>query len=517
MTTYTWAMSNTPSHSQKKVVSVEILHLDALGYGPEGKHTRRKWREECLANLLAGEVAFKAWQVVLQSKVQRDTPSVDAGFSRTFDDWTTDTVLGITQASYALDFVGHCFESGLNAHKVEFLSLANFVGALFNSSAVFTNAVFNHGANFSDATFSEYVSFKKAEFSWVANFGNAEFNKHANFDDAIFHGNGLFNNTVFHDEAMFFSTQFDDYTLFSGASFDGAAYFRGAKFNEYVSFINATFSKSTYFTRAEFHNQCHFGFVQALEQKETSFAGEANFENSIFKNVGHFERVRFINLVPSFQGVDNATTRIEFSGDSYFPKHDRTEDAVNRLGHLKRLADEHGQTDQALNFNALELHAKAGLATTSSFTKLVTWVYGAVSDYGRSFTRPVATYVALLLITLLLATGHAAFCLPAKDCYGARWQILTDLLRTTAPCAPVTDDKLHISGYRAAAEYTLYRAAGVLDFSDNDKSTDAVARRLFGQLIEPWWMRVWGVFKAIASTALLFLTALGLRNKYRIK
>jgi hypothetical protein len=30
-------------------------------------------------------------------------------------------------------------------------------------------------------------------------------------------------------------------------------------------------------------------------------------------------------------------------------------------------------------------------------------------------------------------------------------------------------------------------------------------------------MRLWGIFKAIASTALLFLAALGLRNKYRIK
>jgi uncharacterized protein involved in copper resistance len=61
------------------------------------------------------------------------------------------------------------------------------------------------------------------------------------------------------------------------------------------------------------------------------------------------------------------------------------------------------------------------------------------------------------------------------------------------------------------------RAAGILDFSDNGKGTEAVANRLFGQPIEPWWMRIWGVLKAVASTALLFLAALGLRNKYRIK
>ena len=65
--------------------------------------------------------------------------------------------------------------------------------------------------------------------------------------------------------------------------------------------------------------------------------------------------------------------------------------------------------------------------------------------------------------------------------------------------------------------HTLYRAAGVLDFTDNDKQTEAINRRLFAAPIEPWWMRAYGVLKAIASTALLFLAALGLRNRYRLK
>ncbi len=60
--------SNTPT--QKKTVSVEILHLDEIGYGPQGQLTRREWRKECLSMLCGGRGHFEAWQDMnrIQSK-----------------------------------------------------------------------------------------------------------------------------------------------------------------------------------------------------------------------------------------------------------------------------------------------------------------------------------------------------------------------------------------------------------------------------------------------------------------
>jgi hypothetical protein len=84
-------------------------------------------------------------------------------------------------------------------------------------------------------------------------------------------------------------------------------------------------------------------------------------------------------------------------------------------------------------------------------------------------------------------------------------------------CKEFDTCQFQMSGYRAATEYTLFRAAGVLDFADDGKRTTAVNQRLFAQPFEPAMMRVWGIFKAIFSTALLFLVALGLRNRYRLK
>ena len=76
---------------------------------------------------------------------------------------------------------------------------------------------------------------------------------------------------------------------------------------------------------------------------------------------------------------------------------------------------------------------------------------------------------------------------------------------------------LKLSYERAVFEYAMFRAGGVMDFTDTGKQNNAVNCRLFDEPIEPVFMRGWGMLKGIASIALLFLAALGLRNKYRIK
>ncbi|MBC7756518.1 MAG: hypothetical protein H7Z20_07760 [Bdellovibrio sp.] len=50
------------ANENKKIVTIEVLHLDDLGYGPEGKLTRRQWREECYNNYQSGDNAFLEWQ-----------------------------------------------------------------------------------------------------------------------------------------------------------------------------------------------------------------------------------------------------------------------------------------------------------------------------------------------------------------------------------------------------------------------------------------------------------------------
>ena len=172
-----------------------------------------------------------------------------------------------------------------------------------------------------------------------------------------------------------------------------------------------------------------------------------------------------------------------------------------------------------MRFNAIELHIKRLNINTDLGYKFATFLYEKISDYGRSFVRPMLTFFILIVFTYFIALLHAGIYSP-KNCTGEVYLIFSDFLDNKKPsCLSIVlkDDKFLLSGYRAAFEYTSFRAAGILDFSDSDKQTAAVAKRLFDAEVEPWWMRFWGIFKALASASLLFLAALGLRNKYRIK
>lgn len=539
--------TNSNILAEKKVVSVEILHLDELGYGPQGKHTRREWRQECLENLLAGKVEFESWQEKIKSQIIETMPDVKFGCE--FPDNTYfDNYYYLSDESkpYTLDFVGNVFEDDFDVATFAFQFPINFNGSSFYKSARFSAASFGLFVDLGRCTFIGTAYFYGTTFSMLAGFFNSVFHDLGVFTNALFLNHAYLDRVKFSYGATFHNANFAARSSFMHLEASGSINFSSAKFKEasfhfaqfkLCSFDDATFENDANFTSAKFvdhasfvktifNSRCIFNNFLDDETKiwndETTFGNGVDFENAIFKNVGHFERVRFLKYVPSFLGVDNASTRLEFSGDKYFFITDNSEQAVKQLGQLKRLSEEHGQTDQALNFNAMELRAKR-LQTepqpaTFSF-KVVTWLYEKLSDYGRSFTQPLIAYLALLLITLWLAIVNTII-FSAKNCESEKWYLFTNLWREQIECVDKTkigETKVPLSGWRAAFEYTSYRASGILDFADADKQTIAVANRLFDQPIEPWWMRIWGVFKAIASTALLFLAALGLRNKYRIK
>lgn len=527
---------------QKTVVRVDIQHLDELGYGPQGKYTRREWREICLKFFLGDKESFKAWQDGWLSAEILIDASADFGYRIKAKYISDEKIIVANSHRCTLDFTGQIFSKEVFAYYFEFLHFTKFTYAIFQdslglseaqfeSAINFENTIFKESANFIKVEFSKNASFSEAAFSGYTSFDEAQFVEYAGFDNVIFDGAAVFNGSLFKGYGGFDEVVFNDHAGFENVNFETGVSFRKAKFvrdsylanakiNQFADFSESIFSSGVDFKNVVFNCDADFFKAKFLSQcymVNAVFKEDANFENAIFSNVGHFEGAKFVNLIPSFLGVETSSTHLEFSDGDYFAKQDKTENAIKRLSLLKRLSDEHGQYDQALNFNALELSAKAGLLDASVFYKLITWLYGAISKYGRSFAIPLNCYFVLLLCTYALALSHAAYH-PPKDCKNESWQLFSDLLRKETLCAGgVPDDKIHLTGYRAAAEFTLYRAAGVLDFSDNGKATDAVARRLFGQPIEPWWMRIWGVFKAIASTALLFLAALGLRNKYRIK
>ena len=475
--------TNPSTPEQRKVVSVEILHLDELGYGPQGKHTRREWRKECLDNLLAGTAQFLAWQESWIDQINDSIPPVSFDCRLINSDTSNNNSLDrfpstYQQHPYDLDFVGHTFE-GFN---------------VFNSVDFLQNVLFNG-----------------AEFCLIVCFYNVKFRKVADFSNAIFTGGALISDSLFGSITYFNFSKFKNPCIFINVIFIEDALFGNATFQQDLAFGESAFQKKAQFGRCLFENGCSF--------ITSNFEDAAIFEGAIFKNVGHFEKAKFSKITLSYRGCNIGDTRLEFSDERFFPKHENSEESIKNISFLKRLSEEHGQTEQALNFNAMELKAKAASDDASWNFKIVTFLYRYLSNFGRSFARPLSAFAVLFGISYIGALIFAGNSAPIV-CKEQMLQYKGDI-RSGSPVSCLsyvrTGDDFHLSGYRAAFEYAAYRSSGILDFSDNDKQTSAINMRVFDQYIEPGWVRFWGVLKAIASTALLFLAALGLRNKYRIK
>jgi hypothetical protein len=538
----------------KKIIDVKFPNELDTGFGWDGSFTRKAWRKECLDNFLAGKEQFEAWQDSWNDKINKDLPEVSLAAVLTYYDNTTEEILNesyqaVTPAT--LDFVANIFVAYVDVSDFVFLEHADFNSATFTRNVDFCSVTFTGGADFSNAIFTGYADFSSSTFAVYAGFWGAAFLNEANFILARFNGYISFGSVKFAGAVDFSIATFASDAVFINATYALEADFSSAMFIEHAAFSNATFIGGCYFQgatfvqdadffKAKFVNQCRFELTEKTDDltlewlRETWFMAEANFENAEFQNLGHFEGARFKTATPKFRGCKIGETRLEFDGDSYFPQGEQSTEAIKNISFLKRLADEHGQTDQALMFNAMELKAKRAQARSNtqhlSFKQKLlssdfwfanaTALYEKYSDYGRSFTKPLIGYLALMLITFSFALGHAMY-LTERGCDGKEWWLFTNLWHEDIKCeiksAKEGETPIRLTAWRASVEYTSYRASGILDFADSDKQTIAISNRLFNQPIEPPWMRTWGIFKGITSIALLFLAVLGLRNKYRIK
>jgi uncharacterized protein YjbI with pentapeptide repeats len=599
----------TPNTTAKKVVDVEILHLDETGYGYEGKHTRREWRAECLEYFEKGAEAFLAWQESWQALAEQNEFEASFDVLRTFEDGSQDEV-SPSGKRHSIDFLGHIFEDDIDAHGYQFLNEAIFVSTTFKNYANFSNAIFKGNAQFDETIFMGSADFRAAKFKSHAGFYNITFEGQAAFEKTIFKGKTIFRDATFADIAIFRKATFKGWTVFSGArfgkedgsynpaSFDEAKFkydmeFVGVHFNDHVSFNRATFSGVTHFRAiictkgASFHKtifnsytnfsgtsskdaRFHTIFIGAADFNQATFTGgvnfnavrfeklanffrvkfnnqslfqsaffwgDANFENATFANVGHFEGAEFReenSKIPSFRGVDlGGTSSLEFSDDTYFTKADFDDEAIKNIAFLKHLSEQHGQIDQALNFNAMELRAKylqvveplraqdlhllerlfKRYFSGAWWAMRPTWLYGLLSDFGRSYMRPLLAYIAVFVFTFIFMLGFEIYF--ATEHKPQNCQYTHEGL--SLECKAKLEGILPLDGYDAAWGYAMYHATGLVDFTGDSKMKEAITLRLYGKPVKSKCAQLFGALLSIINTALLFLIALGLRNSYRLK
>ncbi len=318
----------------------------------------------------------------------------------------------------------------------------------------FSNVEFDRDAFFEGYVFAK-CSFRRASFTGKANFFNATFVEAAVFSGSTFSALTQFNSVMFYEKAVFWATKFVGPPTFRHSSFGGNA-----------KFSNAFFSEGE-FTVDGLSGACF---------ANTIFAASSDFVNATINGTTSFEEATFAKEPPQFFGAKlHQGTIWRYV---HWPKPEDAIEAgrfIDAYACLKLEMDRLKKHEDELNFFALELQSRHVLQESAiKGSGLPVALYGLVSDYGRSYARPLYALFAVAAVgTLVLLLSGVL----------KPWQSLGLSLANT----------LNVFGFRK-------------DFLDP---------QLFENL--PVTLKILAALQTILGTILLFLFGLGIRNKFRMK
>lgn len=327
-------------------------------------------------------------------------------------------------------FENAVFDGTIGLVKTHFAGQTKFTQAQF-SEARLGEAEFHGDTSFEEADFAGKVTSRQAKFAGDTTFQAARFVKDARFNDSQFTGTAIFRSAKFLDTADFSSVAFDKAVDFYGCTFKDDAVFDKAVFNESADFPSAKFKDSASFNDVEFRIRANF--------LQTLFRGRGSFRKAKFNGAAEFAaaqaRGTFVLAgaafaqVPSFHdtsfseppSLDNMTITDPLSllpahgGDGLtdprppifraIPACGDPEYAA-RYGRLRKLAAATQDFEREREFFAQELRCRrfwhdrpAGRGLARFW---IGWIYGGVSNFGRSIARPLILWgISVLLFSLI--------------------------------------------------------------------------------------------------------------------
>lgn len=283
---------------------------------------------------------------------------------------------------------------------------------------------------------------------------------------------------------------------FSDASFTETAAFREAEFKETVGFERAHFAKSAYFNDARFSpDRKHVGsaFRGARFDDFLDFSGVGPLNFAAFDGARFKAEVRFDSAI--------------FEKDAAFEKAlaGATNDDLRSLEHglrsLKQAAETIRDRTAEQTFFRYELIARRRRAGPRREEFWLSWLYGAVSNYGSSFWRPLVT--ALLLVAVFAAAYiglGAAFGVSSVE--GMRL--------TGGSLHPAVTEAFSLS---ARSTFNLF---GVWTLRPIQGATGLESQLLHGTPWHGFWTRVLSSVQSVFAGILLFLVALAARRRFQI-
>ena len=388
-----------------------------------------------LEKALRGAKAWNAWR--------KKNPEIIIDFSGA--DFRQPDYQGISFAGFEFgdgaNFSGSIFGDKADFLRSRFGDGANFSGSIFGDKADFLRSRFGDGANFSESRFGDGANFSESTFGDRANFSESRFGDEANFSESTFGDRANFSHSTFCLGVNFFGATFGYKANFSEAYFGCIVNFFDARFEIAVTFSGATFDGESIFSAStDASEEAHFfdisfentTFHDPVDFSNRRFLGKTSFRHAVFKGVPFFHNCQ-LHQDTDFFGTDFQDTQSQGAARAY-----RT---------LKLAMQQQEATDEAHRFFILELKArqeeewqhcerrktskkgilrwrrglrwralgrifrKKAIASVAQVVRafrkspkeamrllpfqMALWLYGLLSDYGRSLLRPFLAWLGL--------------------------------------------------------------------------------------------------------------------------
>ncbi len=280
---------------------------------------------------------------------------------------------------------------------------ASFRGAQFHGGAArFRQAQFHGGQ----------AAFQKAEFhGGPARFIKTQFHGGAaSFDEAQFrHRNGAwFQEAQFHGgDVSFKSVNFEGHVSFSGAQFgalqgsvQGNADFQESSFKQGADYTRCQINHPISFAKASFEGAASFEGTQSnvgFTLSEAQFNRVPDFTQSVFHPVPRLDNVKVRPAV--FGTVLTFSSRVSWDNFLCLQWINRDSDAPAKFRELKHFAIEAEDNRNILNFHAEEIRSARWVADWPGHPRFwFGYMYGLLSNFGRSFLRPFLLWALLTLV-----------------------------------------------------------------------------------------------------------------------
>jgi len=296
----------------------------------------------------------------------------------------------VYEGHWAYNLVGVVFPNSVYLTDFIFKVGAVFAESYFNDGLHFEGVAFNSGAWFDEAKIRNAV-FNRCQFRGEAFWFNDTETEAAQFEECIFNPRSKFHNMQCSQWVSFRNSIFNNSVDFKGCIINGKSLFSGCEFHGYANF-----------KKVKFIGDCDFSAIPEVASDSAKkmvfnkidfdgavFNGKVKFTSRHFRTSTSFKDVIF-NIAPEFFGCEIHQDTV-FTAKGFLDTN--SEHSIAAYSALKMaMAKNNSRRDEGL-FYALEQKSLANKLPLTNSIKWMAILYGLVSDYGRSISRPFWCYL----------------------------------------------------------------------------------------------------------------------------